>query len=264
MNDFRDDFERQLLGAARALPPATNETARSRRSRRIAVGALASVAVTGSALAAVHPWSPQLGNDRFNEPRPQQVGGGPMAAQLQRMAVFRRAPQPSDRGKDVREVLRALSGIFVRGVETDAVRRVAVDRGALVLIPARSWRPGLDARERRDVVCVVPDLDGATNQTRACWTTQDILEGHAVASLGHVLFGLVPDGVATVRLELAGGIAPSAPVSDNAFALQADNLSNDPEAEHAAGAVDRVRWLDAQGDDVGPPGQGDAATDDTE
>ncbi len=127
-----------------------------------------------------------------------------MAAQLQRMAVFRRAPQPSDLGQDVREVLRDQSGISVCGVETDAVRRV---------------------------------------------------EGHAVASLRHVLFGLVRDGVATVRLELAGGIAPSAPATDNAFALQADNLSADPEADPEAGAVDGSKWLDAQGHEVRPPGK---------
>ncbi|HEU4977165.1 MAG TPA: hypothetical protein VFT50_18900 [Baekduia sp.] len=239
MKDFRDRFEEQLLGAARRLPgsePASGRPPAGRRRlrlprvpRRLGLVVAALVLVGGSALAtATHPWSPSLGDPRMRAGRPVIAVGSPPAAQLAILGVLRRPATAEDHGPQVRDALRYLGPMGDIGVRTDWIRRLDHSGGAAItLIPVERWRATTLKVSIRDALCVFAAEPNGDGGGKSCWSTRDVLDGHAVAGIGPRLYGLVPDGVATVEVRLADGRVEPSTVTDNFFELERP-ASDDP------------------------------------
>jgi hypothetical protein len=160
MSDFRDQFEEQLIAAAERLfaaPVAAPVAPRARlRSRRAALATCAAALLGGTALAATHPWSPELGTPQFREPPPTASADAPPHSQLEVLGVLRRAPTAADRGPEVRAALRYLSGISTHGIRTDYIRRLdaGASGGPVTLVPVAQWRPAAGEAAKRDALCV--------------------------------------------------------------------------------------------------------------
>lgn len=223
---------------------------------RPAIVALASVVAVGSAVAATQPWSPLLGNDVAGHPLPST--SSPPGDQLERLAVLRRAQTIADRGSRVQADLRII-GSQNQGVRTAYVRLLGgTDTGAAIaLIPTRAFSDkaaGPPLTRSPDALCVFyPASRPSASPGGAdypCWTTSALLEGRAIgrvaANGGERVFGLVPDGVARVELDLSDGNVITAAPTSNFFDATLPTTSS-PFAP-----VVGVRWFDAAGAAIGP------------
>jgi hypothetical protein len=250
MTDFRVRFERELIGASKRLARehhADATPARPRFRRRSAALALAALLVSGTALAATHPWAPTLGDRTLGPPPSVAVSGAPHA-QLDALGVLRRAPGPLDRDAATQAGLRYI-GDTAQGVHTDLIRRLETTAAgqAVVLVPAHTWRPAPGATVRRDVLCVVyPDAPG-TGAAKGCFTLGDVRSGRAYVQLGTHVFGVVPDDVSSVAVRFAGGTSSAvAAVHDNFFDIAGPPSSTVPGAPVGA-RPQALEWIDAQG-----------------
>ena len=170
--------------------------------------------------------------------------------QLREFAVLRRAPTAADRSPAVRELLRYLSDGGWEGVRVDAVRLLA-RHGKLttILVPVErlTGRRGAPF----DVLCVMqtavvrgnpppgtPPAGSVSGAGSACGTLDDI---HKHGYIGFTIpaLGLVPDGVASVRLRVRGGGTVTAPVRNNVYALEDGVFPIQPPV-----------WLDANGREI--------------
>jgi hypothetical protein len=124
----------------------------------------------------------------------------------------------------------------------------------VLLYTLRVSRPPLPAPKaltRHNVLCVqFPDVEGSGT---VCWTVAEILAGDATGSVGSQVFGLAPDGVATIRMTDPDGSVHTARVRENFFTFVRPHsgplrggtgYSPDPRV--------RIDWLDASGRRVGP------------
>lgn len=225
---------------------------RYRRGHRLRLFALAAVAVAllaGAALAATGVWTPELGNPKYGKPT---VGNSvPPSDQLRVLRVLRRPQTAADRGAQTRYALRFL-GPNSRGVRLAYVRLLALGAGGrgFVLVPVERYDPGPAPTpawrqafaQKDDALCVFAQArDGGG---KACYSTRDVLSGRASSgSIGRETYGLVPDGVASVRLEFATGQTLVVKVKDNFFVT-----GSPPErkgARHSPAArVTAETWLD--------------------
>ena len=251
---------------------------RARRARLTAVIAAGALAVGGVAVAATSIWNPQLGDDRFGHATASS--SRPPADQLEMLGVLRRAPTDADRGAQSQYAL-TFFGPDVHGVRTDSVRLLGTYGKGLgyVLVPV------VDAHGKRDALCFFAQ-DAKDGGGQSCWTTADVRKGHAVLGMGgpmaplsaaamkrlraanggdgHALriplvhmgpitwSGIVPDGVARVRID-EGGQSVTADVHDNFFTATGHGL---PITKPAPAGRLSFRWLDAGGKEIGPPAAG--------
>lgn len=256
--DFLDRFEEQLLLAGRKLgTDATRPVAatpRVWRSRRALAATVAILLVGGTALAATHPWSPQLGDPKFGGPSPTVSGSAPPEAQLALLGVLRRKPTGEDRDAATQATLRYISGHTSHGVHTDYIRRLATsgsDR-AVTLVPLDSWSPSRELTIS-DALCVFYSEPAADGGARSCWTSEDVRGGRATGQLGDHIYGLVPDGVAEVEAQFNEGQVVTAQARDNFFDLLAPRDLRGSADAHQGAAPVAVSWLDANGHRLGPP-----------
>jgi hypothetical protein len=222
MTEYLDVLQAGFVDASRRL------SARKRRLRRRrgACAAAAIVLIGAPALAATEIWRPKLGTDRIEGAT--ITGQAPPTEQLKLLGVLRREQTARDRSVSTRYALKFVGRGF-EGVRTNSIRLLAQtpqDRG-IVLVPVALYRP-LDPKlpadtpqrirdlfkPKRDALCVY-ELDRGDGAGAACFTTQDVEQGHAWGSLGHRASWLVPDGVATLKIEYDGGRSVTVPVHDN-------------------------------------------------
>jgi hypothetical protein len=72
-----------------------------------------------------------------------------------------------------------------------------------------------------DALCLFvpePRIDGGSE---SCFDTASVQDGHATASLGATVYGLVPDAVASVVVTFANGQTGAASVTNNLFVVAA-------------------------------------------
>ena len=259
---FEDRFERQLVGAAGGLfGTARRGAMRSRGSavrRRTLVIALGALATAGIALAATQPWSPQLGNPTLEAAPPQRAASSPPADQLKILGVLRRPQSADDQSPATQQALRFMSATASHGIRVAYVRNletVAPGRAA-VLIPMERYRPPAGFHRSfaavEDALCVFYPEARSDGGAKACWSTDDLRGGRAIGQLGNQVYGLAPDGVATVRVDFGGAGVADAAVHDNFFDVRApDSASLSPQlSEPAAAQPTSVSWLDANGQPV--------------
>ena len=248
---FIESYERKLVEAAERRRDARlgNRVRRlfaaKRRRQGLAVVLAALVAGVPAAAATVGGWNP------FDDPgRDARAGKPPSVSQravdpalTAQLGVLRREQTPGDRGAVTSERLRGADDAF-RGAQLEGVRLVDRDRG-VVLVPFEQMPvprdaegralPGFEDAQDGNVVCVFePTADGFGGV--GCHNAQKIDRGLALASGSGQISGLVPDGVARVRL-IRGDDSAEAPVQDNFFSA----------AEPAPTAPRVVEWLAADG-----------------
>lgn len=230
-------------------------------TRRLLLAAGSLAIITGTALAAIQPWNPTLGGPGRGHPsvalRP------PPASELKMLGVLRRPQTAADRGPAVRAEL-SLVGSQVRGVRTAYIRQLGqtLGRRAVVLVPVSRFgeiQPGFPSPLVSNALCVVfPFPAGPGHPSGAafpCWTAAEVRSGRALSAARGpselLIFGLVPDGVRSVRLSLRDTAAVTVAVHSNFF-VRAVRRAGAGRAR--AGALPtKVAWLGASGHVVGPP-----------
>jgi len=265
---FPETADAPLASPTAGVPttaPASVPARRRRRriSRRSSALALLVALVVGSAIAAVRPWSPLLGNDHGGHPSVSQTSPGEPALRL--LGVLRRAQTVADRDAQTAATLR-LVGPQLHGVRVRWIRNLERDVAgmAVTLVPVETYgdvgEATLRAREGGFLCVLYPSSRPAPNASLHCFSPAEIASGRAVGvarSEGVVhVFGLVPDGVASVSVALADGRRSIADVHGNFF---------DVTGSASFARVLAVRWRDAGGRRVWPPpigaapGQGQSA-----
>jgi hypothetical protein len=236
------------------LPAAAPRPVRRRRrpvSRRPAALALLVALVVASAVAAIRPWSPLLGNRHAGHPTVSGASPGPIA--LRMLGVLRRAQTAKDRDAQTGRVLR-LIGPQLHGVKVPWIRNLEpnVDGMAVTLVPVETYgdvgRAPAVAREGGFLCVLYPSTEPVPAATLNCWSPAQVARGVAVGATRrerrvHV-YGLVPDGVASVAVSLADGRQLTAAVRENLF---------DARVSERPARVRSIRWHDADGHEVGPP-----------
>jgi hypothetical protein len=232
-----DVLERQLRDSARRRP-------RRRRGLwlvpAIAAAAVALLVLRGPAppnderpaAPPVATWTPVLGDARRGH---ASISRSPVpAAQLRELAVLRRRPTAADRSPVVRALLRYLGRASWHGVRVDAVRLLARHGSqATILVPVERLEggPGM-----RDALCLMTGPAGGAGGT--CRTLADLHKRGYVGWPGPP-FGLVPDGVASVKLRVRGGKTITAPVRHNVYDVRDGGF-----------AIQPPLWLDANGHEI--------------
>jgi hypothetical protein len=257
----------ELATAAERLAATPAPMRRRRRLRFAALGSVAVLAAGGVATAATSLWHPQIGDGS----KPSSIAhDAPPRDQLDALGVLRRAQTDADRSQNSEYTLKFLGDL--RGIRLDYVRLLGTQKGgaAYVLVPAASeGTGGIAARLRalkaraaggvapaplKDPLCLF-GRDSADGGGVTCFSLQEIRDGRAVMGMsqGHgplTQYGLVPDGVASVRLGSAAD-APVVDVHDNFFQVTTP-------VGHAASTFGRVtlHFLAGDGREVmrGPGG----------
>lgn len=224
MSDYLASLRQELVAASDRLGAGSAAAPRRRswwrRSPRTVALALAGLTVSATALAATTPWQPLFGDPTYESPQPRVTGSAPPADQLALLGVLRREQTEDDRGPVTRQALRFF-GTSTQDVYTRYIRHLPAGAGPLpaILVPARSWSvAGLF--EKDDVLCVFVGEAGGDGGAKGCYTTAEIRRGRGGGALGPVVYGLVPDGVAEVRVRYPDGTR-RVPVRDNFFELSA-------------------------------------------
>jgi hypothetical protein len=244
MADFITRYERQLVTVRRPrlLVP-----------RRARIAAIAVVALlTGTAVAAVVPWTPDLGPGHartfaIDATKPPQ-------AQLDALGVLRRPQSDADRGAETRYALRFF-GASVGGVRTDYVRLLRRDPNgrSAVLVPVTAYHLNQpdslpDAARKllapgRDGLClfVRDPIDGGG---QSCSPLADLRAGNVRGGIADrtssLWWGLVPDEVTSVRIRMAERDLVAAAVEDNYYSFTL------PQREEGV-TISSLDWLDGAG-----------------
>jgi hypothetical protein len=240
-----------VLPLPEIAPPSRPVRRRGRISRRSIALALLVALVVGSAVAAVHPWSPLLGNERGGHPTVSQKPPGKDALRL--LGVLRRAQTDADRDAQTAAALRIV-GPPLHGVKVQWIRNLEANVAgmAVTLVPVDAYGDVGEVNTAADgegFLCMLyPSSRPAPGISLHCWSPAEIASGRAVAAASsegvvHV-FGLVPDGVVSVSIVLADGRDRTVEVRANFF-----------DAAEPAGfaRLPSVTWQDAEGRRVGPP-----------
>jgi hypothetical protein len=254
------ELETMLYEAAQRREYLPRWRRRSRRLPRRRAGLLAFAAVLagGTALAATTPWDPQVGDNHRGHPTIAQTAIP--ADQLAALGVLRRAQTDADRGPRVQAALMDLPADEFAGVHLDSARLLqSWDGGASILLAAQhtgqagSVPPG----QPDNAVCLIISSDyvmqgkngvvkqvyapssGGTCQTIAGVKASGLLTGAEIDGRLQ-LNGVVPDGVAHVEVTLRNGETIRAPVSNNAFRIDAT-------VPHGSYEDAPINWFDRDG-----------------
>jgi hypothetical protein len=247
---FIDLYESQLVDAGHRLNDRRpgnrpRRWLRVRRHRNVLV-VLAVLLVGAPATAATIGWNPFDDPGRNPRAGTPTLSDTPPAAELVAILDPLRRPQtPADRAGFEGEPAEAF-GTDVAGVKLDYIRLLD---GRLELVPVDRFALGLERATRRDrslpafdparfsdAVCLyVPGSDRTAG--RPCYRAAQILSGHAVGDQAGTTTGIVPDGVARVRL-VRGKRTSEVAVRDNLF------VAKDPRGESLPVFLE---WVDAHG-----------------
>jgi hypothetical protein len=235
---FIESFEDQLVQAAREQRDARFRYRAARfagrvlpRGRRGPAVVLAALLIgVPAATATVGGWDP-FDDSAGRNPHTPAPSAGPQSAGADLVAtlgVLRREQTDADRGVDTEEASRAFSASAgYRGAQLKSIRLLDAQRG-IVLIPFERGAVPLDAQGRplrafapetyMNVACLFEhSADGFAGI--GCHSAQKIKLGRAISSGSDRVTGLVPDGVASVRL-IRGDQTSEASVQDNLFVAE--------------------------------------------
>jgi hypothetical protein len=180
-------------------------------------------------------------SDRTPAPSRSQKDVDPALAAT--LGVLRRDQTSADRGVDARKAARAFSASTgYRGAQLKGIRLLDAERG-IVLIPFERGPvplgpdgrpvPGFDPASYTNVACLFEQTgDGFAGV--GCHSADKIRSGRAISAGSGRVTGLVPDGVARVRL-VRGGQRTEADVRNNLWLAEG---ADSPRA---------IEWLGADG-----------------
>jgi hypothetical protein len=191
-----------------------------RRVRLVLAVGTAVLCISGGA-TATSLWLAPAGNRLYGF-NPGLSLSSPPVRQLEALAVLRRQQTAVDRGSAVRAALADVNN-FTTGLRSNYVRILGRTReGPVVLVPvvrraAHAATVGAQPAIR-DALCVYYPFGGHGSNTH-CWSTRQLFAGEAVATIGAHEYGLVPDGVRSVRVSL-GAWTRSVRVAGNFFDVE--------------------------------------------
>lgn len=254
------------LDAAAARLVAGERPRPGRRPVLLAAAAVAAVVIVMLALSTADAppereavpadtpsWSPELGDDRRGFTT--AATDAPPQEQLAMMGVLRREQTAADRGEESLNALRFVDPSMV-GVRTVYVRRLESHGVEAVLIPVARFNVDMDDRlpksmpdrlreayvEQSDGLCLFfPDpVDGGG---LGCFSTENLQVGLGAAGASapgrRVYYGIVPDAVAKVVIDLKNDAELTVVPNENFYAYSA--TSGPP-------YVERTRWFSADGE----------------
>jgi hypothetical protein len=250
--------------AARTIAPRRDPwwARLGRRGTRAAVIATATLALGGTALAATGGWKPLIGD--LATDGPPRLTSTPVPPEIANaLGVLRRQQTARDRSPAVEATLHQVSSYHVEGVRPESIRYLAPAVGGEAAIvfsaeesesidgPSPYLDPGSAAPwAGGDPLCVFSPPAGSE-----CFHLSTILKGEALWSeggpSGGAMFGLVPDGVATVTGHFGDGRKIRVPVVNNYFKIpyKVDSYGEtgfdfNPVLEDAAGKRFRPNGVD--------------------
>jgi hypothetical protein len=264
---FIDSYEDQLVDAARRQRDA-RVGRRARRFGRFGVPrgrgpaiALAALVIgVPAATATVAGWNPFDDGDRNPRmPAPTTSGQAVDPDLVATLGVLDRPQSGADRGVATSRAARAFSssagyrGAQLKGVRVlDAGRGIVLipfERGPVPLDPQGRPVPGFDPASYTNVACLFVQ-SGDSFAGVGCHNAEKIRSGRAIGSGSGQVTGLVPDGVATVRL-IRGGQTSEVAVRNNLFV--AEGVDAPREVEWLAEDGSTVKRIDLT---APPPGAG--------
>ena len=200
------------------------------RFRKPLAFGIALLSVGGAGAAASSLWLSPAGNPLYGF-NPGLTQSAPPSAQLDALAVLRRAQTDADRGPGVQAALTNVNN-FTTGLRSNYVRVLgATSVGPVVLVPVQTRNAASSQPAIRDALCVYYPLGGVGAPE------QHALLEHAAAArraggrgrVGAHEYGLVPDGVSSVTVA-DGSWTKSVAPSGNFFdvALPSGGASGQP------------------------------------
>jgi hypothetical protein len=230
-------LERSLTAAAarRIAPaPSLGTRLRARLGTRTFGVAFASLAVTGTAVAAVAGWNPLIGDHTGGAPT--QSSSAVPAADSAVLGVLRHAPTAQDHGAAVERTLRGLYADNVRGLRVGSIRYLAAapGAGATVLYSVRrSEEVGHDGRVDawtvKDPLCFARPYAAGGDAPAACFRLAQVAAGRAIVVEGgpssSLTSGLAPDGVARVSATQPDGSTTTVAVQNNYYEIASNSAS---------------------------------------
>jgi hypothetical protein len=245
---FIESFEEQLVEAARAQRDAGWRYRARRFARRLtprhrgpAIALAALLVGVPAAAATVGAWNPfdDAGRSAGN-PAPSVSQRSLDPELVATLGVLRRPQSGADRGAATSAAARAFRGDAFKGAQLRGVRVLDTQRG-IVLVPfertsappAGDAVPGFDTERFNNVACVF-ERTGDGFAGVGCHNAEKIKAGFAISSGSGTVTGLVPDGVARVRL-VRGDQPTEATVRNNLFVAE------------GADAPQVVEWLGEDG-----------------
>jgi hypothetical protein len=222
------------------------------RGRGPAVVIAALLVGVPAATATVAGWNPFDDGDRNPRFPPPAVSRQAVDPSLtSQLGVLRRPQTDADRGVATKRATQSYSSAGYRGAQVNGIRLLDPARG-IVLVPFERGPvptdsrgkpvPGFDPRTYTNVVCVFErTADGFA--ANGCHTAAKIRSGFAISSGSGEISGLVPDGVATVRL-VRGDQSADAPVDDNLFVVADDGVAIPREIDWLADDGSLVKRID--------------------
>jgi hypothetical protein len=255
---FIENFEDQLVQAAREQRDArlryrirrfVRKYLSGRRGPAVILAAL--LVGVPAATATITNWNPFDDAGRHPHFPPPTISQRPIDRELVEMlGVLRRPQTDADRGAPTATAARRFFSPQNEGAHPEGIRLLDPERG-VVLVPFDRDRvpsdeqgrpmPGFDQSKFDNVVCLyLPNPAGIPGGGGSCYSAERIRSGRSLPSVlageNSRISGLVPDGVARVRL-IRGDVSVEAPVNDNFFTA----------GRRAPMAPDYVEWLRADG-----------------
>jgi hypothetical protein len=211
---FLDRLDGQLVDAEKRLFTAGADRRhrwRWRRSPRLIVAPVLLLGVAVPALAITQPWRPILGRGPGGAPlgiSQTPVPGDAVSA----LALLRRPQDAADRGPITQQLLRGVGQEFA-GVRLNSVRLVTLAPGhhAVVISAEAIGRPAAGQIDGRNPICLVWSYGGVCGPASGVQTTG------IFGTAGPEVLGIVPDGVASVKLTFAARQTLTATAHDNTF-----------------------------------------------
>jgi hypothetical protein len=214
-----------------------------RRAQRFRLGLMTTAAVAtvgGGAVASQGLWGPVVGLDAERAP---SVSRAPAPRSQQALlGVLRRSQTAADRSASSQHALRVVSARY-RDVRVSDVRRLgpAGTGSSVVLVPVGTVRSRSDEAPQRaaagdDALCLFV-VDAADAAASSCFSEDDVRDGTAWKIAAERVSGVVPDGVASVRVAVPRRGTFDVPVQGNAYAI--------PLGRVAPGAT--IAWRHADG-----------------
>jgi hypothetical protein len=259
------EVEDRLVEAAerRFSQPRLWRLARPRlpRSTRALLATFVSLVIAVPAVAATRAWEPVLGNPSVDGSSPRIAADAIPEQQRQMLSVLRRAQTDQDHSAATLGLLEPL-GPTTDGVRLQGVRLLGAGAGdpPVALIPVAQLFKRLPHQGgeqlARDALCLTD------RSNVVCATTEHVKAGALTGFDGDYAYGLVPDGVATVRLDFVDGHSVSLLVHDNFYGAKLSPLpilppsdagritlmlQRDPATDTTPRVSATVTWLDAQG-----------------
>ena len=182
------------------------------RPARTVTAALACLAFSGTALAASGLWDPGFGSESPHGPIITAPAAIP-AAMRQELGVLRRDPSARDRSPAIEAAVRKIGvspAFGVSGIRPDSVRYLAPGVGGIPTILLLAERANRHFDVTGEPICIFRSLGHPNENPATCFGLPEVIDGNAT-SFGFDLTkriatveGLVPDGVAAVRVKYRG------------------------------------------------------------